>query len=107
PCAQSMTLANTGCFAEEQEECRLESVLNVLLVVQHAPAKTENHRSMSPEKQLEGGLIALRDPAIEQGRVGQSRLTAVAQLLAEVVNECMKRTAAHDSSVPRQWDRLL
>jgi len=54
-----------GRLAGQHEKRRLEGVLGVLDMAQHAPAEAEHHRPVPPHQRLEGGLVATGDEAVD------------------------------------------
>jgi hypothetical protein len=59
-------LVDRAGFAREQEKRRLEDVLGVLLMTQHAPGDVEDHRSVPLEQCCKGGLITVDGKTLEQ-----------------------------------------
>ncbi len=70
PTADAIVLANRPRLARQHEESRLERVLGILLVAQHAAAGGQHHRPMPAHQLGECGFLPLEREAVEQLAIG-------------------------------------
>jgi hypothetical protein len=65
PAGDGFPFADRASFSDQGEERRLEGVLGVLFMAQHAAADVQNHRPVTPNQDLERRLIALADETLQ------------------------------------------
>src|SRR5262249_30975943 len=86
PVGDRLLPALGGSAPGEDEECRLEGVLGILLTAQHSATDTEDHRSMAADERREGVLVALTGETPQQLAVGR-RGGALCRQAAKVLQE--------------------
>src|SRR5262249_20687614 len=69
PAGQGMAAADVPGLARPNEERRLESVLGLRVVVEHAPAHAQNERAVPLDEAAKGGAVARSDKMLDQFRI--------------------------------------
>ncbi len=59
-------------MARQDQECRLECILGIVIVAHHLAAHSLHHRSVPLDDCCKSGFIAIADELVEQLTVGES-----------------------------------
>ena len=70
PAADRAAPADRRGVARQGEECGLEGVFGIVLVVQHAPADAEDQRAVAAHQRREGCFLAPCGETLQQFAVG-------------------------------------
>ena len=73
PVAHQRPRDHRAGLAHQDQEGRLEGILGVGLVAEHAAADAQYHRPVPPHQGFEGRLVTLTDVALEQLGIEQAR----------------------------------
>jgi len=87
PASKGLELANGGCTAQQDEECRLKYVFGFGVVVQDAPAHAENHGSVAAQQGRESNVVACLDESSQEEVVARVSMIAAARQAAEVLQQ--------------------
>jgi len=88
PTGQGLSLANGGGLLGQDEEGGLQGVLGVVGIPQGAPADAQDHRPVTAEQRLEGGLVMAAQEGPEQGAVGFLGYRLVGGQVPDVPDDC-------------------
>src|SRR5207253_490064 len=89
----------------QDEEGRLEGVLGILLVVEHAPADAQDHRPMTADQGGEGGFVTAGGEVVQKLLIGPLQRTAADCHSAEVLQNHLELCRGHVRSSP-VWGSL-
>src|SRR5262249_43154770 len=79
PVAHQVPSADRAGASNENEERRLKRVFDVVLIVEDAPANSQNHRSVPLDQSREGSIVTSLDKTLKQLSLGQPRDCAVVE----------------------------
>ena len=65
PVGQKTAIANRGCLANQDQESRLEGVLDVPGVAQKPAAQAQHHGTMEVDQRFKSGLISASEVALQ------------------------------------------
>jgi hypothetical protein len=102
PAADGLALANRGGVASQRQKRGLEGVLGILFVAQHLPAHPQYQLAMALHQDSEGGLLPLRDEALEQLPIAQILKILRAQKSPDVPEDRGKLCLGHVRFPPRR-----
>jgi hypothetical protein len=95
PGRQSLLTEDGASLANEDEEGSLKGILGVLLLAKHMAADIEHQAGMTPDKQLEGCLVAGLDESAQQFGVGQPATSVRADQIEDRVQKALVDIARH------------
>ena len=101
PVPQRLAAVKRRGLAHQDEECGLEGILGGLIVVQHAAADAEDHRSVPSHQRLEGQLVALGRVTLEQLPLGQTGETPPLQEPFDLLLNDAVGLPRHGTSLPK------
>jgi hypothetical protein len=93
PLRDGLLFADRPCVPGEHQEGRLDSVLGILVMVQHPPADAKHHRSVPCDQDSERFLVLAPGKRTQQGSVGLLATAAAGQTMEvpHEVNELCRR----------------
>src|SRR5262245_27907247 len=85
-------------LANQSKKCGLKGVVRVRGAAEDPPASAEDHWPMTPDEELERGLVALIDPPGDHIRVRHAGMGIAAGGTADTRDEVGQRTGSHSAS---------
>jgi hypothetical protein len=101
PRRDHLAAPDRGGLAREDQERRLESVLGLVRVAQHALAERQHHRPVPPREHFERRLVAPADEVLQELRVGKRAARLPGDEPAERVEDRGRRFARHVKPVAK------
>ena len=95
PAAQRVGGADRAGLPRQDEEGRLEGVLDVVLVLEDGAAGGQDHRAVTGHQRLEGGLVVRLGISGQELAITQPDGGAVVEQVAEVPHGPSQRAARH------------
>src|SRR5262249_22703683 len=84
---------------QNQKRC-LKSVIRGVAIVQEAPAKSQDHRSMPPKQQFEGVLVALPNESVKKSGIGNLAGAGPGNDPLQLLEHAVQRLTGHDTVLP-------